>query len=185
MPKRQSGNPAKRAVQEHAAREQETMPGRKHVEAFCLMKYRAEHRQLEEIVFNSRDGVTPFKITMRDGTPGTHVDWRGDIYAPDHIPAVGDRIFVDLTAERAAQIARENAERIWQRPAETDVSYSVHQEFGSVDQLAAYLLEGLEAELDRSAPDLIEVTEDYARARGWPADTETGADRLKRILGGS
>jgi hypothetical protein len=151
----------------------------RHAEAFRLMRYRADHRQLEEYIWNSRDGVTPFVVTMRDGTPGTHVDWRGDAYAPDHQPKVGERIFVDLTEERAGQLARENAERVWE-PRDADVSYSVRDQFESVEQLAAYLFELAAEEIKRGAPDVIEVTEDYARARGWPVE-ERGADRLKRV----
>jgi hypothetical protein len=178
VPKRDSGNPAKRAAE---ARQRATDRSQhKHAEAFCLMRYRADNRHLEEVLWNSRDGATPFVITMRDGTPGTHVDWRGDTYAPDHQPAVGDRIFIDLTQERAGEIARKNAESIWERPRDTDISYSVRDHFESMEQLAAYLLDGLTAELDRSAPDLLEVTEQYARAHGWPV--ERGADRLKRVL---
>lgn len=175
MPKRQSGNPAKRGVVKPKVEHQ-------HAEAFCLMKYRADHRQLEEIVFNSRDGVTPFTITMRDGTPGTHVDWRGDAYSPDHRPRVGERIFVDLTEERAGELTRNNAEQMWERPRDVDVSYSVRDEYESVEQLAAYLFEALTAEIARHAPDLIEVTEELARARGWLVQTERDADRLKRVL---
>jgi hypothetical protein len=174
VPKRQSGNPAKRATPEPTVKH-------KHPEAFCLMRYRADNRQLEEVIFNSRDGVTPFVITMRDGTPGTHIDWRGDVYAPDHQPKVGDRIFVDLSQERAREIARGNAEHMWDRPADADISYTVRDQFESVDHLAAYLLEGLTDEIDRHGPDLIEVTEDYARAHGWPVE-ERGPDKLKQIL---
>jgi len=45
----------------------------RHAGAFCLMTYRADDGTEEEQVWNSRDGVTPFVITLRSGkaaTPG-------------------------------------------------------------------------------------------------------------------
>lgn len=65
-----------------------------HREAFCLMKYRCQpdhHHQRpscghQEIVWNSRDGVTPFGgcCPSCGGTQWLHVDFAGDVYAPDH-----------------------------------------------------------------------------------------------------
>lgn len=75
-------------------------------EAFCLMKYQAESGETEWI-WNSRDGVTPFCITMKSGDEGRHADWPGDRYMPNHVPKVGERIFVDYTpAEARAAAAR-------------------------------------------------------------------------------
>lgn len=34
----------------------------KHAEAYCLMKYKCEKCGKTEILWNSRDGVTPFMI---------------------------------------------------------------------------------------------------------------------------
>ena len=38
----------------------------KHAEAFCLMKYRCEKCGQAEVVWNSRDGVTPFIINCEN-----------------------------------------------------------------------------------------------------------------------
>jgi hypothetical protein len=70
--------------------------GHQHVEAFCLMTYRNESG-VEERIWNSRDGVTPFVVSLRDGSEAQHEEWRKDEYAPAHVPAVGDRIFVTAT----------------------------------------------------------------------------------------
>lgn len=83
-----------------------------HKEAFCLMKYRDAHGN-EEIIWNSRDGVTPFIVRNKQGNEAQHVDWNRDVFAPNHTPAIGDRIFVDLTRERAREIALRRVETWW------------------------------------------------------------------------
>lgn len=80
--------------------------GPRHGEAFKLMIYRSEDGQEVETLWNSRDGVTPFMIGGR-AAPGDpermlqHVHWGADTYAPWHVPNIGERVFVDLTMERA------------------------------------------------------------------------------------
>ncbi len=117
--------------------------GRVHAEAFMLMTYA------------SRDGVTPFVVTARDGvTELKHVDWGGDRYQPYRIPAVGERIFVDLTPERAAESARRNAERFWNDPT---YPASKTGRFTDVDDLARKLNA---AYLEHpGSPTLVEVDE--------------------------
>lgn len=79
-----------------------------HAEAFCLMKYATDDRSVVEWIWNSRDGVTPLCIMTRDREHEmTHVNWNEDTYAPDHRPQAGDRIFVDMTLDRARALARE------------------------------------------------------------------------------
>ena len=77
--------------------------GAKHAEAFCLMHYCFNSFEFEfllfggrvEIVWNSRDGVTPFCIRCRHcGGEMTHVCWERDVYAPDYKPFAGQRVFV-------------------------------------------------------------------------------------------
>jgi hypothetical protein len=83
-----------------------------HAEAFCLMKYRSDDGTDEEIVWNGRDGVTPFFLTLRSGKTAKHVDWHLDQRMPeDYKPLPGMRMFVDLTPERALEAARANLER--------------------------------------------------------------------------
>jgi hypothetical protein len=87
--------------------------GHRHPEAFCLMAYRTDDGLLTEILWNSRDGVTPFCIASADGRNMTHVMWERDRYSPDHRPTPGQRIFVTLSEERAAELARERVDYWW------------------------------------------------------------------------
>jgi len=48
---------------------------------------------------------------MKSGKTGTHVDWYNDKCVPDHVPSPGDRIFIDLTEEKALEIAMKNLKR--------------------------------------------------------------------------
>lgn len=82
--------------------------GHHHVEAFCLMHYacRCGHH---EVIWNSRDGVTPFSApcpSCGDGMGMTHVAFNADVYAPGHQPHHGQRIWVDMTWNRAEEIAK-------------------------------------------------------------------------------
>ncbi|MCA1593067.1 MAG: hypothetical protein LC754_10535 [Acidobacteria bacterium] len=67
------------------------------VEAYCLMRYATDDRSEEEVIWNSRDGATPFAITNRTGMKlMTHVDWHLDEQmAPDFVPPEGTRVFID------------------------------------------------------------------------------------------
>lgn len=84
-------------------------PRFKHVEAYCLMRYVVVSTGEEEILWNSRDGVTPFFMTSRNGDEARHRSTRErpDRRAIDHVPAVGDRIFVDMTEARARALIAE------------------------------------------------------------------------------
>jgi hypothetical protein len=81
-----------------------------HAEAFRLMTYVSDDGTETEQIWNSRDGVTPFVISLRSGKAATHTG-RRDIYAPEYVPVPGERMFVDLTPERALDAARRNLER--------------------------------------------------------------------------
>ncbi len=80
----------------------------KHKEAFCLMWYGCAcgHR---ERFWNSRDGVTPFcTLCPSCNRPDlTHVWFNRDEPAPTHKPAHGQCVWIDMTRERASQLARE------------------------------------------------------------------------------
>jgi hypothetical protein len=118
----------------------------KHAEAFCLMTYRSDDGTESEVLWNSRDGVTPFVITLLSGKTAMHVDWNRDQRVLDYVPPAGSRIFVDLTLERA----REQAERNLARWAEE----------GTFADLTPPSAEELALEyLHPGAPDIIEVPE--------------------------
>lgn len=85
----------------------------KHAEAFCLMQYRDETTGGVEVIWNSRDGVTPLCVRSRAGNDAYHVNWEQDQCVPDHKPAPGDRIFVDLTRKAKRAICLARIDRWW------------------------------------------------------------------------
>lgn len=101
----------------------------KHAEAFCIMRYQSRDGHVVEYIWNSRDGVTPFCIRAKDGkTELEHVCWNRDERRPDHKPMPGDRIFVDLTPEKAREYRRQQ----WDDPrnkAHLSARYSSFEEF--------------------------------------------------------
>lgn len=68
----------------------------KHCEAFCLMLYQCEVCRHIEILWNSRDGVTPFIIgcTKCKGSM-SHTVWHVDTRVEKLVPPDEMRIFVD------------------------------------------------------------------------------------------
>jgi len=81
-------------------------------EAFMLMRYEDDIGNVE-VIWNSRDGVTPFIVSSRAGRRMTHKNWHADVYAPDHEPQAGDRIFTDLTREELLEIEKINVNEWW------------------------------------------------------------------------
>lgn len=119
-----------------------------HKEAFALMQYECQPPKSSpfgnptprpscgtvEWIWNSRDGVTPFGVDCRScGGEALHARWNEDIYAPDHIPALGSRMFVDLTPERRKVLAHKTAERYWETYPPS------REQFATVDELAEML----------------------------------------------
>lgn len=132
------------------------MPDYQHPDAFKIVHYRAvDDHDVVEAVWNSRDGVVPRYIALRDGRPARRALWSHDHVAPGHHPAVGSRIFIDLTTERAEQIAEQQGELL--------------QDEGEIAALRAeaIVLGGMLREVDYGAADLVEVTIEMARERGW------------------
>lgn len=122
----------------------------KHVEAFCLMQYQDRITGEIEIIWNSRDGVTPFIVTSRRGNEAVHAAWSEDKSVPDHRPKPGDRIFVDLTLVRAKERASDFVEKWW------DVGASgLTSRFKTKEQAVKELAKS--EKLD-GRPDLIEFT---------------------------
>lgn len=92
------------------------MPGReafaqrgyKHAEAFCLMLYQCQGCFHREVLWNSRDGVTPFGTSCP--TCGAqnllHTDFASDWCVPEHQPHFGQRVWISMTEQRAIEIAR-------------------------------------------------------------------------------
>jgi hypothetical protein len=89
-------------------------------EAFCLMLYRCRGCGALEILWNNRDGVTPFSINCRReacntvdglGCPMVHEEWRLDSCLPTFQPWPGMRIFRDGTPDEARAFMRRRLER--------------------------------------------------------------------------
>lgn len=112
----------------------------RHGEAFCLMTYLAKQTGEREVLWNSRDGVTPFIIPSRSGVLMQHINFRDDRYAPLHVPKVGDRVFADLTELRARQLAAEFVDN-----APPELRATLGHEYGSrshaVESVAHRMLE--------------------------------------------
>jgi hypothetical protein len=122
----------------------------KHAEAFCLMLYVAEDGSGEqEIIWNSRDGVTPFVISLRSGKTALHENWKADRCVPDFVPAPGSRMFVDLTPEKAREYAETNLE-VWAADEKA-------REYGRLPTVEELVREYLRMP---GQPDLVEVPAD-------------------------
>lgn len=85
-----------------------------HKEAFCVMQYRCQVCRFLEILWNSRDGVTPFVISCVACTTGymQHINWREDtsisiekLMSNTHLGLRPSRVFIDMTPERAEYLA--------------------------------------------------------------------------------
>lgn len=77
-----------------------------HGEAFRIMTYECKKCGFKELIWNSRDGVTPFCLVCpRCGNwAQEHVDWSKDVYAPHYEPPKGARIFVDLSPKKCKKL---------------------------------------------------------------------------------
>lgn len=126
-------------------------PQYQHAEAFCLMKYETKDGRVVEYLWNSRDGVTPFGVSTRDGSDTLyHTEWKRDQRRPNHVPQIGDRIFVDATQEDHRNWIKKRVERDWNGP----LSEMARQMFTSPEDMEQRLFEG---EWQEGQPNLITV----------------------------
>ena len=78
----------------------------KHVEAFCLMNYECEACGHRQVIWNSRDGVTPFTTSCEKcGKAATHVRFNEDKRVPNHVLQPGDLYFDDLKLKEYIPLA--------------------------------------------------------------------------------
>lgn len=132
-----------------------TRYGCRSAEAYCLMLYR-DTAGNEEWIWNSRDGVTPFGVRSRQGLDATHVEFGRDRFEPLHEPKLGDRIFVNLTMDRARERRRAFVDEYWDNSQlMMPTRYKSREE--AIEQLARADYESFGAGV---TPTLVEVTED-------------------------
>ena len=114
-PRQQHIEAAIRAYREaRAAQDKEAgMVEHDHGEAYKLMGYRCACGH-QETIWNSRDGVTPFSLGCPSCGQMTlqHINWRRDIFAPNHKLHRGQRYFRDGTSDEAEKIMCRRIERM-------------------------------------------------------------------------
>lgn len=143
-------------------------------EAFMLMTYATNDRRLVERIWNSRDGVTPFVVTSPTGREMTHVDWRDDRYAPFHVPAVGDRIFVNLTIERAVEARTRYVERWWDE-------MKIHDHYESREKAIADLAKADMLSFAPHTPDLVVVDDELLKTLEVERQSRVGQYRPRKF----
>jgi len=90
-------------------------------DAYMLMWYACPcgHR---ERFWNNRDGVVPVGTACPScGKPTLrHVEWKGDVHAPNHIPHRGQGVWRNGTSEDAHRIMGERLDQCVGTPYEVD-----------------------------------------------------------------
>ena len=119
------------------------------------MLYRDEAGN-EEWIWNSRDAVTPFGVRSKQGLEARHVEWQRDTFSPHHVPKLGDRIFVNLTMDRARKQATDQVEKYWDHP-----EYPMRETFESREEaVTSIATSNYESFGAGTTPTLVEVTEE-------------------------
>lgn len=79
-----------------------------HKEAFCLMQYKCQSCGHYEIIWNSRDGVTPFMLSCPSCSDGNleHIKWHEDSCLPNYKMNKHQRFFRDGTNKEAVAILK-------------------------------------------------------------------------------
>jgi hypothetical protein len=114
------------------------MQSYKHPEAFCLMHYQSDDGSESEILWNSRDGVTPFIIRSRNGQEMRHVHWNKDFCIPQLRPWPGLRLFVDATESLVQRDLEAYIDKVWTVPM--GHGRSAADRYKSKDELFGILL---------------------------------------------
>lgn len=92
-----------------------------HAEAFCAMQYECENCKSIEVIWNSRDGVTPLCITSGccEGHISQHTRFEQDVYYPSfpfHLNI--RRVFVNHTKESAKDAANKFFDKVGEKMME-------------------------------------------------------------------
>lgn len=133
------------------------MKGHDFGEAFKLMRYEGLGGK-REWIWNSRDGITPFCVHSVDGVEMHHGNWHLDRYEPLYVPAVGSRIFVDMTEELARPRAVEYVEKWWDQGDSPMSSHPKFAELGKAGTVDFFVKEWV-ADWGGHSPMVVVVTE--------------------------
>lgn len=152
----------------------------KHREAFCVMQYASEDGKVTETLWNSRDGVTPFCVMAKDDvTMMQHVKWDADDQDPFHKPKPGDRVFVDLTSERAAVLV----EAVVEAWFDTEERRAFAKDQGMTkDRLRDIKQTEMKDALARGEPDVITATVEWVQEIRRRQDAREGFPMVNRKL---
>lgn len=123
-------------------------------EAFALMWYQCKFCGHRERLWNSRKGVTPFAIdctSCDEAGSLVHSDWQKDQRRLDYKPNHGQRIFIDLTLEKARAYAK--------RQMESDPDQEgIIKQFGSVAEAIELIAQhNYKSFGEGTTPDLVRV----------------------------
>lgn len=123
-----------------------------------MTTFMSEDASEHEVLWNSRDGVVPASI--KSATTGELlvrvfplVD--GELCNPDYVPAVGERVFVDLTEQRARVFAARRLEH-----AEQLEPTKLCSAFGSREEALQVFFDQMMS-CDPALPDILVVTAGY------------------------
>lgn len=125
-----------------------------HAEAYCLMRYQCKVCGETEILYNSRDGVTPFSISCKNGCPDglgspmSHIDFGADRCEPRYIPIPGMRVFIDMTREKSRELWGKKVAKYW-----ADNTFNCHEQYGTQEKM----VDALSAEFKEGSPDIITI----------------------------
>lgn len=138
-----------------------------HKEAFCLMTYLCPKCGHREVLWNSRDGVTPFMIPCSkcESHEMAHINFYHDLPAPNHVPKVGQRIFTDLTVERAKFYAERQFNHIIEKRPDFLAERNTTQQKWT-DNIAADFYG------DGRSPDIVTVVENTTKVLTPVVDTK-------------
>lgn len=128
-----------------------------------LMAYVCSGCGRREVLYNARDGVTPPSVGCRwCGAPARHSEPHRDVYAPDHVPAVGDRLFLDTSRATLVEAWRAFARQVWNagdRPMK-----EMFPDGTSIAEAAEHMADREWALHDGHVPSVVEQTEEMERA---------------------
>ena len=155
----------------------------RYAEGYCLLTYEDVGGPDSEQLWNARDGAAPRIIRARSGASLLRLDPARRLFAPEHVPAVGDRVIVELTERRARVLAAERLEQLEMRLRSDGVVKQFAQAYAArFDTREAALQFEFEALLRSGMPDLLTVTEGYlqrlaeARAALFGSDPDGTAE---------